>query len=362
MSSILTNLLIVQQMFCNFREAAVLLGRLPRNDSQGPRWKTGSGRGITLNTGYVRGETLCAELTLAQRKNEDSDKAEENRLKLAALASIKMPQMGDYFQAGAAGASLYSSKDFSVIFGFVKPGQYFGPIIDYDSYRLDSDNEFVACLMVEFVDRGKNSSGGFFEYHAFVKLTANDEALCSSSSGPKAKHSIWDDDGPEVIQDTAPTANEPSSSSSMPSASAKGSGREVTPGTTSLSKASPRWPPSRRQTSQSKDEQVAGDRSGGLDKPAKVVRWDPAAIRCKDLHQIMIDLEKDDIDEAYLFEATLLPVGEDPYLAPSDQKEEDDIESMREEEVNDEYLGMPFKIWESKEKEKKRKSLRNLTG
>ena len=128
-----------------------------------------------------------------------------------------------------------------MISGFVNPGQYFGPIIDYDSYRLDSDNEFVAGLMVEFVDRGKNSSGEFFEYHAFVKLTANAEALCSSSSGPKAKHSIWDDDGPEVIQDTEPTATEPSSSSSLPSASAKGSGsgREVTPGTNPLSKATP---------------------------------------------------------------------------------------------------------------------------
>ena len=109
-------------MFCNLREAAVRLGRIPPHDSLGPRWVTGSGRGITLNTGYVRGETLCAELTLAQQKNEDSDKAEEDRLKLAALASIKMPQLGYYFVAGAAGASLYSSKDFSVISGFVSPG------------------------------------------------------------------------------------------------------------------------------------------------------------------------------------------------------------------------------------------------
>ncbi len=152
MSSILTNLLVVLQMFCTLWEAAVRSGRIAPNDSQGPRWKTGSGRGITLNTGYVRGETFCAELTLAQQKNEDSDKAEEDRLKLAALASIKMPQRGDYFEAGAAGASVYSSKDFSVISGFVNPGQYFGPIIDYKSYRLDSDTEFVAGLMVEFVD------------------------------------------------------------------------------------------------------------------------------------------------------------------------------------------------------------------
>ena len=107
MSSILTNLLVVQHMFCNLREAAVRLGRIPPHDSLGPRWVTGSGRGITLNTGYVRGETLCAELTLAQQKSADSDKAKENRLKLAALASIKMPQIGDYFEAGAAGGSIY---------------------------------------------------------------------------------------------------------------------------------------------------------------------------------------------------------------------------------------------------------------
>ena len=198
-------------MFCNLREAAVRLGRLPPNDSQGPRWKTGSGRGITLNTGYVRGETLCAELTLAQQKNEDSDIAEENRLKLAALAGIKMPQMGDYFEAGAAGASIYSTRDLSVISGFVNPTQYFGPIIDYDSYRIDSAADFVAGLMVEFVDRGKDSSGACFEYHAFVKITANAEAISSLSSGPKATHSIWEDCGPEVIQDTEPTATEPSS-------------------------------------------------------------------------------------------------------------------------------------------------------
>ena len=184
-------------------------------------------------------ETLCAELTLAQQKNEDSDIAEENRLKLAALAGIRMPQMGDYFEAGTAGTNIYSSKDLSVISGFVNPGQYFGPIIDYDSYRIDSAVDFVAGLMVEFVGRGKDSSGACFEYNAFVKITSNAEAICSLSSGPKATHSIWEDCGPEVIQDTEPTATEPSSSSS-PSASAKGSGREVTPGTTSSSKASPR--------------------------------------------------------------------------------------------------------------------------
>ena len=74
----------------------------------------------------------------------------------------------------------------------------------------------------------------------------------------------------------------------------------------------------------------------------------------------MIDL--DDIDEEYLFEATSLSIGEDPYQMPSEKKEEEDLERTPEEEVNDEYLGMLFKIWESKENEQKGKSLRNLTG
>ena len=194
----------------------------------------------------MRGETLCAELTLAQQKIEDSDKAEEDRLKLAALASIKMPQLGYYFEAGAAGATVYSSKDLSVISGFANPGQYFGPIIDYHSYRLDSATEFIAGLMVEFMDRGKDSSGQLVEYHAYVKLTENAAAICSLCSGPAAKHSIWDAAVFDVIKDTEPTATEPTSLSSA-SAIGSGYGREVTPGINPLSKATATWPTSRRQ-------------------------------------------------------------------------------------------------------------------
>ena len=132
--------------------------------------------------------------------------------------------------------------------------------------------------MVEFMDRGKDSSGQLVEYHAYVKLTENAAAICSLCSGPAAKHSIWDDDALEVIKDTEPTATEPTS---LPSASAKGSGygREVTPGINPLFKARAKWPTPRRQPSRPRDEPVAGDRSGDLNKPAKVVQFDPAAIQ-----------------------------------------------------------------------------------
>ena len=95
MRSILTNVLIVQQMLCNFREAAVALGRLPQTDNQGPRWKTGSNRGIFLNPDSVRGETLCAELTVAQQSEEATKKDDDDNQKLAVLANLKLPQIGD---------------------------------------------------------------------------------------------------------------------------------------------------------------------------------------------------------------------------------------------------------------------------
>ena len=107
----------------------------------------------------------------------------------------------------------------------------------------------------------------------------------------------------------------------------------------------------------------AGDRSSGLDKPAKVVRWDPAAIQHKDLHQNMIDLEKDDEDEAEREKRRRRKKSknkialDDPYLVPPAKDKDDDDESIPDEKVNEEYLEMLFVTWESKENEKERKKL-----
>ncbi len=117
MSSILTNVLIVQQVLCNLREAAIALGRLPQTNNQGPRWKTGSNRCIFINPDYVRGETLCAELTLAQQSEEATKKDDEDNQKLAVLANLKLPQIGDYYVCGPMGATTYSDKALTTISG-----------------------------------------------------------------------------------------------------------------------------------------------------------------------------------------------------------------------------------------------------
>ena len=66
--------------------------------------------------------------------------------------------------------------------------------MDYHSYQDKSGEAYTAGLIVEFVDQGKdNETGLFYEYRAFVKITKNDECICTLSSGPALQNTIWDD-------------------------------------------------------------------------------------------------------------------------------------------------------------------------
>ena len=281
MSSILTNVLIVQQMLCNLREAAVMLGRLPQTDKQGPRWKTGSNRGIFLNPDFVRGETLCAELTLAQQSEEATKKDDDDNQKLAVLANLKLPQIGDYYVCGPMGATIYSDKALTTISGKIDATKTFGPIIDFSSYRLDSAKDFIAGLVVEFMHKtSADSLGNFVEYHAWAKITENAVALCSLSSGPAP--TIWDDDAAEE-------STEPASSSSAVIGS--GVKREVTPSIAPISKV--QWPKSRKTA-----------KTAATSSKAKVVTFDPEVIAADDakeqlkaaLQQKMEELDKEEED------------------------------------------------------------------
>ena len=116
MSQILTNLVVVTQMLSNLRAAAVRLGRLPNEDT------ANFGSGLRDNPDFGRGETLGAEATLVQRATSSMDQDEQNIIKLAALAGIKVPFMGDYYETGANEVIIYQSKDLSAMIGIIDPG------------------------------------------------------------------------------------------------------------------------------------------------------------------------------------------------------------------------------------------------
>ena len=257
-----------------------MLGRLPQTDKQGPRWKTGSNRSIFLNPDFVRGETLCAELTLAQQSEEATKKDDEDNQKLAVLANLKLPQIGDYYVTGSMGAAIYSDKALTTVSGKIEAGRTIGPIIDFSSYRIDSAQDFIAGLVVEFMHKtSADSLGNFVEYHAWAKITENNVALCSLSSRPAP--TIWDED------DAAAMSTEPASSSSAVIGS--GYRREVTPGIAPISKV--QWPKSRKTA-----------KTAATSSKAKVVKFDPEAIAADDakkqlkaaLQQNMEELDKEE--------------------------------------------------------------------
>ena len=116
MSQILTSLVVVTQMLGNLRAALIQLGRLPDEDA------TCSGMGLRSNPDFGRGETHGAEATSAQRETSSMDQDAQNISKLAALAGIRVPFMGDYYETGANEVSIHQSKDLSAMIGIIDPG------------------------------------------------------------------------------------------------------------------------------------------------------------------------------------------------------------------------------------------------
>ena len=147
-------------MLSNLRAAAVRLGRLPNEDT------ANFGSGLRDNPDFGRGEALDAEATLAQRATSSMDQDEQNIIKLAALAGIKVSFMGDYYDTGANEVIIYQSKDLSAMIGIIDPGKYFGPIVDYHSYQDKSGEMFTAGLIVEFFDQEKTRRHVFFTIFA----------------------------------------------------------------------------------------------------------------------------------------------------------------------------------------------------
>ena len=153
MSQILTNLVVVTHMLSSLRAAAIRLGRLPKEDAESIA--------LPLIPDFGRGGTLGAEATSAQRETLSMDQEEQNINKLAALAGIRVPFMGDYYETGANEVIIYQSKDLSVMTGVIDPGKFFGPIVDYHSYQDKSGETFIAGLIVEFVDQEKTRRQAF---------------------------------------------------------------------------------------------------------------------------------------------------------------------------------------------------------
>ena len=96
--------------------------------------------------------TLRAELSAAKKAEEAAKIQEDKYEKLTMLCNLKrVPMIGDYFRSGADGATVYEDKDLRFVAGKINPKKVFGPILNFASYRIDTDQDFFAGLSVEFM-------------------------------------------------------------------------------------------------------------------------------------------------------------------------------------------------------------------
>ena len=222
MSEMLTNLVIWQQFLCNTRELATALGRLP------PAGRTAhwtEGRGIQPNLYYQQGVTLRAELAAAEKAAEAARLREQRSEQLAKICGLpRVPKIGDYFRTGVHGNfPTYHDKDLEFAAGKVNPRTVFGPILDVNSYRRDTDEECYMGFSVMYEDKGPRYRDPNQQVDAqgeiWIMISENSRLICELVEG--GKKSIWDD------ADTG-NAEEPASSSK----------REVTPSITEASSSS----------------------------------------------------------------------------------------------------------------------------
>ena len=165
-------------------EVAAQIGHLPTEGSIAPRC-------ISKKPDFgMREETPSAEAALALKEISKEDHDFENCTKLAALAGIRLPVLGDHYSTTTEEVLVYQTIDLSTIARKLEPGKIFGPIVDYSCYEETLElsptrSEFHAGILVAFDDEAVDKTSGLsFSYRAFVNITRNGEQICVPSSGP----------------------------------------------------------------------------------------------------------------------------------------------------------------------------------
>ena len=131
---------------CNVRELAIALNRLP---PVGPSALWQEGKGIRPNLFYQQGVTLRANYAAAEKAAEEAKIREAKYEKLSIFCGLpRVPIIGDYFRSGVDGSPIFQDRDLEFVAGKINPKTVFGPILDFDSYRKDTSEEFYAGLFV----------------------------------------------------------------------------------------------------------------------------------------------------------------------------------------------------------------------
>ena len=144
------------------------------------------------------------EHAAAEKAAEEAKIREAKYEKLSMLCGIsRVPMIGDYFRSGVDGSTGFVDRDIEFVAGKINPKTVLGPILDFDSFRKDTSEDFFAGLSVMIMHQTPpDANQKVTEFEAWVKISENSSWFCELVDKPQL--SIWDEPG---------DAEEPSTSS-----------------------------------------------------------------------------------------------------------------------------------------------------
>ena len=96
-----------------------------------------------------QGVTLRAEHAAAEKAAEEAKIREAKYEKLSMLCGLsRVPMIGDYFRSGVDGSTVFEDRDLEFVAGKINPKKVCGPILNFDSFRKDTAEDFFAGLSV----------------------------------------------------------------------------------------------------------------------------------------------------------------------------------------------------------------------
>ena len=131
MAQIVTNLAVLNRMLGMLYEVASQIGLLPNVPAFTPQW-------ISKYSGLCQsrqeGETPGSK-NAAQNDVPDEERERQICIKLAMLASLPLPTLGDRYAAKEEEILLYQSDKLNIVAASLEPGKITGPITHYGSYE-----------------------------------------------------------------------------------------------------------------------------------------------------------------------------------------------------------------------------------
>ena len=136
-------------------------------------------------------EETPGSMNAAQNAVPDDERERLICIKLAVLAGLPLPNLGDRYAVNEEEILLYQSDKLNIVAASLGPGKATGPITHYGSYEEVSGWDSSAGLFVEYLGELYDKDTGVrFQIPVYVKITQDDKQLLLPCTGTNIPRSV----------------------------------------------------------------------------------------------------------------------------------------------------------------------------